>query len=88
MSHETRQTAVEWYAVRVHDIEILLKLGAISITEFYEELTKAVEQAKDTEKEQIDEGYSTGYSEGYKQALDYMTLSIKNQIKSRQNEQQ
>jgi RNA polymerase-interacting CarD/CdnL/TRCF family regulator len=56
MTNETKQTAVEWYSGRVHDIERLLKLGAISITEYYEELTKAVQQAKEMEKEQI--GYS------------------------------
>jgi hypothetical protein len=45
-------TAVQWYAGRSHDIERLLKLGAISIVEYYEEQIKAVQQAKEMEKKQ------------------------------------
>jgi hypothetical protein len=60
MSNETKQTAVEWYSGRVHDIERLLKLGAISITEYYEELTKAVQQAKKMEKEQSMNDFKMG----------------------------
>ena len=46
-------TAVQWYAGRSHDIERLLKLGAISIVEYYEEQIKAVQQAKEMEEEKM-----------------------------------
>jgi 1,4-dihydroxy-2-naphthoyl-CoA synthase len=53
MINETKQTAVEWYAGRHHDVEGLRDFGAISIVEYYEELTKAVQKAKEMEKEQM-----------------------------------
>jgi hypothetical protein len=53
MTNNKQQTAVEWYAGIVHDLEVAKDFGAISVTEYYEELTKAVEQAKEMEKEQI-----------------------------------
>jgi hypothetical protein len=52
MTNNKQQTAVEWYAGRHHDLEGLRDFGAISIVEYYEELTKAVQQAKEMEKEQ------------------------------------
>jgi 1,4-dihydroxy-2-naphthoyl-CoA synthase len=55
-----KQTAVEWYAGRVHDIERCLKLGIISTIDYYEQLTKAVKQAKEMEKEQIMNAFSMG----------------------------
>jgi hypothetical protein len=53
-------TAVQWYAGRSHDIERLLKLGAISIVEYYEEQIKAVQQAKEMEKELMKGMYVEG----------------------------
>jgi glycine/D-amino acid oxidase-like deaminating enzyme len=47
------KTAVEWYAARIHDIEFKKSVGAISVIEYYEELTKALEQAKEMERQQI-----------------------------------
>ncbi len=57
-------TAVQWYAGRSHDIERLLKLGAISIVEYYEEQIKAVQQAKEMEKEQIMKAVNFGDERG------------------------
>ena len=54
------QTALEWYAARIHDIEFKKSVGAISVIEYYEELTKSLEQAKEMEKQQIEEAYSNG----------------------------
>ena len=77
MKNETKQTAVEWLIEQFWNNEGMLT-------------SKKLEQAKEMEYNEgvntFDEGYSIGYSEGYKRALDYMTLSIKNQIKARQNE--
>ena len=50
---DKQQTAVEWYAGKVHDLQVAKDFGAISVTEYYEKLTKAVQQAKEMEKEQI-----------------------------------
>jgi phosphosulfolactate phosphohydrolase-like enzyme len=47
-------TAIEWYAARIHDIEFKKSIGAISVIEYYEELTNALEQAKKMEKEQME----------------------------------
>jgi uncharacterized metal-binding protein len=52
MTNNKQQTAVEWYAGKVHDLQVAKDFGAISVTEYYEELTKAVQQAKEMEKEQ------------------------------------
>jgi hypothetical protein len=53
MTNNKQQTAVEWYAGRHHDLEGLRDFGAISIVEYYEELTKAVQQAKEIEKDRM-----------------------------------
>jgi hypothetical protein len=50
-----QQTAVEWYAGRQHDLEGLRDVGAISPIEYYEQLTQALQQAKEMEKEQTEQ---------------------------------
>jgi phage terminase Nu1 subunit (DNA packaging protein) len=60
MTNNKQQTAVEWYAGRHHDLEGLRDFGAISIVEYYEELTKAVQQAKEMEKERMKGMYVEG----------------------------
>jgi 1,4-dihydroxy-2-naphthoyl-CoA synthase len=52
MIENKQQTAVEWFAGRQHDLQGLRNVGAISIVEYYEELTKAVQQAKEMENQQ------------------------------------
>jgi 1,4-dihydroxy-2-naphthoyl-CoA synthase len=52
MSNNKQQTAVEWYAGRQHDLEGLRDVGAISPIEYYEQLTQALQQAKEMQKEQ------------------------------------
>jgi 1,4-dihydroxy-2-naphthoyl-CoA synthase len=59
-----QQTAVEWFAGRQYDLESLRDVGAISIVLYYEQLTQAVQQAKEMEKEQIKKAYC--YGEHYK----------------------
>jgi hypothetical protein len=60
-----QQTAVEWYAGKVHDLEVAKDFGAISVTEYYEELTKAVQQAKEMEREQIEQAFEIGSDSYY-----------------------
>jgi len=60
MSNNKQHTAVEWYAGRHHDLEGLRDSVAISIVEYYQELTKAVQQAKEMEKQQIRKAYCDG----------------------------
>ena len=48
-----KQTAVEWYIIERHNIEIQSRLGKISSTQYDEQLIKIEEQAKETEKQQI-----------------------------------
>jgi hypothetical protein len=52
MTNNKQQTTVEWYAGRQHDLEGLRDVGAISPIEYYEQLTQALQQAKEMEKEQ------------------------------------
>jgi 1,4-dihydroxy-2-naphthoyl-CoA synthase len=66
MSNNKQQTAVEWYAGRHYDLELLRSFGAISIVEYYEELTKAVQQAKEMEKIEK-QNYLKAYFDWHKQ---------------------
>jgi 1,4-dihydroxy-2-naphthoyl-CoA synthase len=52
MTNNKQQTAVEWYAGRQYDLEGLRDVGAISPIEYYEQLTQALQQAKEMQKEQ------------------------------------
>jgi hypothetical protein len=60
-----QQTAVEWYAGKVHDLEVAKDFGAISVTEYYEKLTKAVQQAKEMEKVRLEKAYDAGNCDGH-----------------------
>ena len=53
MTNNKQQTAVEWFSVRRDVLEIEVRLGKLSPIEYAEELTKAYQQAKEMEKEQI-----------------------------------
>jgi 1,4-dihydroxy-2-naphthoyl-CoA synthase len=60
MSNDKQQTAVEWFAGRQYDLESLRDVGAISIVLYYEQLTQAVQQAKEMAKEQIINAFWNG----------------------------
>ncbi len=64
MTNNKQQTAVEWFSVRRDVLEIEVRLGKLSPIEYAEELTKAEQQAKEMEKEQIRKAYC--YGEHYK----------------------
>jgi len=53
MSNNKQLTAVQWYAGRQHDLEGLRDVGAISPIEYYEQLTQALQKAKEMEEEQM-----------------------------------
>ena len=53
MTNNKQQTAVDSYTIRRHNIEIQSRLGKINAIEYDEELTKAEQQAKEMEKEQM-----------------------------------
>jgi hypothetical protein len=59
-----QQTAVEWYAGRQHHLEGLRDVGAISPIEYYEQLTQALQKAKEMEKEQIEKAVNFGDERG------------------------
>jgi hypothetical protein len=60
MTNNKQQTAVEWFSVRRDVLEIEVRLGKLSPIEYAEELTKAEQQAKEMEKEQIENAYQAG----------------------------
>jgi len=48
-----KQTAVEWYAERLYDLEMAYNQGVIKTNTYIKGKREAVEQAKEMEKEQI-----------------------------------
>jgi hypothetical protein len=60
MTNNKQQTAVEWFSVRRDVLEIEVRLGKLSPIEYAEELTKAEQQAKEMEKQQIRKAYCDG----------------------------
>jgi hypothetical protein len=65
MKNNKQQTAVEWFSVRRDVLEIEVRLGKLSPIEYAEELTKAEQQAKEMEKEQIEEAFANGVDDEY-----------------------
>jgi hypothetical protein len=82
-----KQSSVEGLAVRLkekmqvwnfsknhQEFHIILEAG---------EFAKLIDEAKEMEVMGKEMSYSDGYREGYKRALDYMTMSIKNAIETK-----
>jgi len=53
MTNNKQQTAVEWYIIKRDEIEMKIRLMLICANQYEQELTKADEQAKEMEKNQI-----------------------------------
>jgi hypothetical protein len=53
MNNEKEQTALGWYSRERDIIEIQVRLGVISSTEYSEKLIKIKQEAKEMEKEQM-----------------------------------
>jgi hypothetical protein len=66
MTNNKQQTAVEWYAHRLYEIEIAYNQGVIDTEVYAKSKTHALEQAKEMEKEQILETASAYYHENTK----------------------
>ena len=60
---DMKQTAVEWLANSIINLEERLRLKEINLNDFIEEKDLLVEQAKEIEKEQIQSAYIKGYTE-------------------------
>jgi len=60
MTNNKQQTAVEWYIIKRDEIEMKIRLMLICANEYGQELTKADEQAKEMEKEQIINSFWNG----------------------------
>jgi hypothetical protein len=73
-----KQSSVEWFWNQIPEI-----LPFTVDTETAVKLCEAFEQAKEMEVMGREMSYSDGYAEGYKRALDYMTMSIKNAIETK-----
>ena len=63
MINETKQTAVQWYAERLYDLEMAYNQGVIKTNTYIKGRREAVEQAKEIEKEQIIDAFEDGQSE-------------------------
>ena len=60
MTNNKQQTAVEWYIIKRDEIEMKIRLMLICANQYEQELTKADEQAKEMEKEQIINSFWNG----------------------------
>jgi hypothetical protein len=60
MSNETKQTAVQWYAERLYDLEMAYNQGVIKTNTYIKGKREAVEQAKEMEKEQRMSDFTMG----------------------------
>jgi hypothetical protein len=65
MSNNKQQTAVEWYAHRLYEIEIAYNQGVIDTEVYAKSKTHALEQAKEMEKEEIKEAREDGHTSTY-----------------------
>ena len=75
--------SVEWLAKSYVDLLTELNDDKISLKQFEIRYVEILEQAKEMEVAGREMSYSEGYKEGYKRALDYMTMSIKNAIETK-----
>ena len=62
---DMKQTAVEWLANSIINLEERLRLKEINLNDFIEEKDLLVEQAKEMEKEQIIESYRQGGNDAW-----------------------
>ena len=69
MTNNNQQPAVEWLWEIAYNRELT---------------SEAWKQAKEMEAIGKEMSYDDGYAEGYKRALDYMTMSIKNAIQTKE----
>jgi len=65
-----KQTAVQWYAERLYDLEMAYNQGVIKTNTYIKGKREAVEQAKEMEKEQIIDAVDEGISQGYGKYID------------------
>ena len=75
MTNNKQQTAVDILCGK-----LAMKLGIPQAITFYIDHQEEIREAKEMEVAGREMSYSDGYAEGYKRALDYMTMSIKNAI--------
>ena len=71
---DMKQTAVEWLANSIINLEERLRLKEINLNDFIDEKDLLVEQAKGMEKEQIKEAWENGDGE-----FDYTSTELSEQ---------
>ena len=78
MTNNKQQTAVDILCGK-----LAMKLGIPQAITFYIDHQEEIREAKEMEVAGKEMSYSDGYREGYKRALDYITMSIKNAIETK-----
>ena len=76
-----KQSSVKWFLDKLIEHQII-KVNQTTYEGKYKHET-LLEQASEMEVMGKEMSYSDGYREGYKRALDYMTMSIKNAIETK-----
>ena len=73
-----KQSSVKWFLDKLIEHRYIKVDQTIYEGKYKHEIL--LEQAQEMEVAGREMSYSDGYAEGYKRALDYMTMSIKNAI--------
>ena len=76
-----KQSSVKWFIDKLIEHRYI-KVDQTTYQGKYKHET-LLEQASEMEVAGKEASYSDGYREGYKRALDYMTMSIKNAIETK-----
>jgi len=87
MTNNKQQTAVELFIEELEykgDLRETPSIRNIQLNIDTSDYMELKVQAQEMEKQQKQISYAEGYSEGYKRALDYMTMSIKNAIQTKE----
>ena len=73
------QTAVEWLANSIINLEERLRLKEINLNDFIEEKDLLVEQAKEMEREQIENAFNYGQIDLGMEADEYYNQTFKSE---------
>jgi len=60
MTNNKQQTAVQWYAEKLYDLEMAYNQGVIKTNTYIKGKREAVEQAKEMEKDQMIQAWKKG----------------------------
>ena len=75
---DMKQTAVEWLANSIINLEERLRLKEINLNDFIEEKDLLVEQAKEMEKDEVHNAWNDGYDKGTRDRIEKISNPVGN----------